>query len=281
MISSRVPTWLFGVAILAVVTALEALTRAESTFWVAGGMVAGAVLLSQFGLVVARRLLSQELLEQHGGIVNTIYQVIGTIYAVMLAFAIIVVWESFAEAQATVSREANALADLERLSRGFPMPVRRQVMEAARTYAQVVIEDEWPAMMSRQSSPRAYAALVEMWGVYTDMRPAERGLPLYAQSLQLIETLDDSRRKRLLASTEDVPTLMWLLLKTGALLTLALAYLLPSRNRIMQAILLGSLAGVIGLALFLVGSFEGPFRGALHVQPQAFELVLKLMPSRS
>ena len=47
--------------------------------------------------------------------------------------------------------EANALADVDRMSRGFV------VQEAASTYARLVIQDEWPAMARGESSPIANA----------------------------------------------------------------------------------------------------------------------------
>src|SRR5215211_5457841 len=140
--------------------------------WVLGVVVvAGSVLVSLAGMHAKRRLVSDETLRAHHDVARAIYAIVGTIYAVLLAFAVAIVWQSYSAAEATVSREANALSDLERMSRGFPVEIRRQVHEAARTYGRLVVDKEWDAMSQGDSSPQADAALIEMLHAYTDRPP--------------------------------------------------------------------------------------------------------------
>jgi len=72
-------------------------------------LVGATVLLSIAGTVLVRRLISVEVLERHNEVAGFIYAVIGVVYAVLLGFAAITVWERYDRAQASVEQEANDL----------------------------------------------------------------------------------------------------------------------------------------------------------------------------
>jgi len=81
-------------------------------------------------------------LQAHHDVAAAIYTIAGTIYAVLLAFAVIIVWQAFTDTQSMVAEEANAVSGLERMSRGFPTVIQRQLHEAALTYAHIVVVKE-------------------------------------------------------------------------------------------------------------------------------------------
>lgn len=74
-------------------------------------------------------------------------------YAVLLGFTAIIVWERYDQAQAEVEKEANVLGDLFRDAQAFPDDTRRELETKLRTYAKLVVEKEWPAMAEHHSSP--------------------------------------------------------------------------------------------------------------------------------
>jgi hypothetical protein len=246
--------------------------------WLSGSLIVlGSVLLSLLALFAVRRRLRTELLKEHHDVAAAIYAVVGTIYAVLLAFAVVIVWQAFTDTQGTVAQEANALSDLERMSRGFPVQTRRQVHEAARTYGHVVITREWPLMAQGHSSPQANAALVELWHVYTDLRQSERSNPLYAESLTRLNDLTDHRRLRLLASQNRVPLLMWLMLALGGVMVVLFSYLFAVGNLWHQAFMTVMLSGMIAFGVFLIFALNGPFAGSVKVKPSAFVTALQNM----
>lgn len=81
-------------------------------------------------------------MQAHHDVAAAIYTIAGTIYAVLLAFAVIIVWQAFTDTQSMVAEEANAVSGLERMSRGFPTVIQRQLHEAALTYAHIVVVKE-------------------------------------------------------------------------------------------------------------------------------------------
>ena len=108
--------------------------------------------VSVAGTLMVRRLINVEVLERHNEVAGFIYAVIGVVYAVLLGFAAVTVWEGYDKAQAAVEREADDLADLFRDAQTFPRDTRTQIENQIRNYVGLVVEKEWPAMAERQSS---------------------------------------------------------------------------------------------------------------------------------
>src|SRR5215216_6223487 len=102
------------------------------------------VLVAVTGLVVVQRLVPPERREAHNDVAGFIYAVLGVAYAVLLAFVAIAVWQDYKTAQTNVESEAHELAGVYFLATQLPKPERTRVQDLARTYARVVVEQEWP-----------------------------------------------------------------------------------------------------------------------------------------
>src|SRR5215510_13663520 len=78
-----------------------------------------------------------------------------TLYAFLLSFVVINLWQTFSQAQRTAVIEAETVAVLYQLTESFPAAqVSRQAMTQ---YVQSVVQDEWPAMAKGQASPKTEA----------------------------------------------------------------------------------------------------------------------------
>ena len=106
-----------------------------SAFLIVGGITFVAVQ----GVLMVRRWVAEEVLEQHNEVAGFIYAVIGVLYAVCLGFTAIIVWERFDQAQVVVEKEANELGDLFRDAQTFPDDVRKELETKLRSYAQLVV----------------------------------------------------------------------------------------------------------------------------------------------
>src|SRR5262249_36908174 len=76
------------------------------------GVVTFAIVLAVAGLLVARRVLPAETLDVHHYMTSAQFQVMGTIYAVLLAFVIITVWQHHSAITTTLEEEAANLLEL-------------------------------------------------------------------------------------------------------------------------------------------------------------------------
>ena len=67
------------------------------------------------------------------------------VYAVLLAFVVIAVWEKFSEGQTSVAKESAAAAALFYYSEGAE-PEAAKLHESLVNYLRLAIESDWPAM---------------------------------------------------------------------------------------------------------------------------------------
>src|SRR5215217_6139963 len=130
-------------------------------------VVIGACLAAVAGLELVQRLVPAQKRQEHNDVAGFLYAVIGVVYAVLLALLVIAVWEQFQKANETVESEANAVAEIAWLAHRLPEPERHVLQEDARSYAQEVVNEEWPQM---EQGLEGVQSLPEGWDLIDDMR---------------------------------------------------------------------------------------------------------------
>jgi hypothetical protein len=239
-------------------------------------VIAVSVLIAVAGLTLVQRLVPLRLRKEHNDVAGFIYAVLGVIYAVLIALVVIAVWEDFVAARDTVEREASELDDVFRLGHSLPEPEGRQLQELARSYARVVVDEEWALMAQARTSPRAWDLLDEMTLHFENVEVrtmAEQ--ELYGEALARIDELADARNARLVKAGEGIPAVLWGVLAVGGILVVGFAYLFGLENTLVHMLMVGALALLISSVLFTIGVLEYPFSGDVRVSPEAFELVLE------
>jgi uncharacterized membrane protein YraQ (UPF0718 family) len=239
-------------------------------------VVVGSVLIAVVGLTLVQRLVPSQSRKQHNDVAGFIYAVLGVIYAVLIALVVIAVWEDFAEARDTVEREASELDDVFRLAHPLPEPEGRQLQQLARSYAQVVVDEEWALMAQGHTSPRAWALLDEMTLHIESVEVNTRAEQvLYAEALNRTNELADARNARLAEAGEGIPTILWGVLVVGGVSVVGFAYLFGLESTLVHSLMVAILAFIISSVLFTIGVLEHPFSGDVRVGPEPFELVLE------
>ena len=233
--------------------------------------VAGLPALAIVAARVVRKRVDPEILARHNDVAGFIYAVIGVVYAVLLGFTAIIVWEQFRNAQEGVEREASVLADLYRDAQVFAPDIRDQVAAQLRSYARLVVEKEWPAMAEGNSSPEAWNEYNQLWRIYHEFTPPdEHQGAWYAESLQRLNELGDLRRERLLSVHSGVPGIIWAVLLGAGTITIGFTLFFGTRNARTQGLMIACLSVTIGLVLLSISALEHPFAGITRVEPEAF-----------
>jgi hypothetical protein len=233
------------------------------------------VLVAVAGLVLVQRLVPPERREGQNDVAGFIYAVLGVAYAVLLAFVVIAVWQDYETAQTTVESEAHELAGVYFLASELPEPDRARVQELARTYARVVVEEEWPMMERGQTSSRAGSLLDQLRLQLLEFDPHTAGEQvLYERGLTQLHDATDARRSRLLEVREGIPELLWVVLVGGGVVTVSFTYLFGLKSNLAHALMVAALTLVICGILFTIGEFNNPFSGIVEIRPDAFREVL-------
>ena len=234
-------------------------------------VIGTAVIFGIGGMLLVRRSATLARLERHNEVAGFIYSVIGVVYAVLLAFIAIVVWQQHTEARARVQQEANELGDLYRDAQPFPEEVRARLQDEIRTYVRIVVEKEWPAMARGETSLEAWEAYNRLWLAYQQFQPRnEYERVWYAESLARLNQLGDYRRLRLLDNRSALPGVVWVVLLGGGMITIGFSFFFGTENIWAQALMVAGLATAVALVLFLILAFDEPFSGIAAVKPTAF-----------
>jgi hypothetical protein len=244
-------------------------------------IVAVATVVAVGGLVLVQSLVSTERRKQHNDVAGFIYAVLGVSYAVLLGLMLIAVWEQWNAAQDVASDEANELAGIFWFAHALPQPEGRHIQELARSYAQVVVEEEWPLMEQGKASPKAWATLDELRGTILGLDPPTGAQQMgydqmrYNEMLEQLHGLGDARRERLLAASEGLSTILWVVLIGGGVITIAFTYLFGLQNTVVHILMVAALAMILSASLFTVAALDYPFKGDVRIHPAAFEQVLE------
>ncbi len=236
----------------------------------------GGVVLSLAGAFLVRRFAPHEVMEEHKEVAGFLYGVVGAIYAVLLALAVVGLWEEFREAEETADREASKVMDLIRLTDSTALETRLALQGVLYRYVERVLGEEWPAMAQGIPIQVRSREVDEMWEQLRGFSPAsDRDLALWEKTMDALVDLTEARRARALSARQGLPRAMWAVLIAGAVLTVGFSYFFRLRNASAQAALTAMLAMSLMLQLFLLSALEYPFSGGVRVEPRSFELLLE------
>ena len=232
--------------------------------------------LAMLGPVFIRRHVALERLATNNEVAGFKFAAVAVLYAVLLAFAVIVVWERFSEAKSNVTKEAGAAATIYRLSQGISGEPGMALRAALTNYLKATISDDWPAMERVHASPSTRQALDAVYkALLTFDAPERRDTALVSQILHELDTITEMRRARLEAAESLVPGVIWPVLFCGAVLTIAYTFFFGMENLRAQALMTGMLAAIIFSGLLTAIVIDRPFIGAVKVHPDPLAEVMR------
>lgn len=248
------------------------------SLWLSGAILIGlGTALSMLGPIVVRHYVTFERLTENNEIAGFKYAVLGVLYAVLLAFAIIVVWQKFSEAEASVVQEAGAATTIYRLSQGMGEKQGDDIRAAVTAYLKAAIDNDWPAMdrgvtsidsPARKALDAIYATLLQS-GTTQNV-----GSPVLSEILYQLDQMTQARRARLVAAEGAVPGVLWFVLFGGAIITIVFTFFFGTSNLRVQVLMTGLLAAVILSELLTIIAIDWPFTGPVKVEPTPLEYVL-------
>jgi hypothetical protein len=212
----------------------------------------------------------------HNDVAGFIIAIVGVIYAVLLAFVVIVSWQQFSEAANTVGEEASALRGLYRETVAYPPEVRRGIQDDVRSYAEAAITREWTAMGRGEPGDPAVAAALDRLAEHLAALPTDTPVrqEYVAVEADRFAELVSFRSQRLDFVGQGLPGVLWVALAIGGVVTVGFAMIFGLRSTLLHLIMTGSLAAVIGVLLFVAVAIDQPFVGDVAVAPAPLERFL-------
>jgi Protein of unknown function (DUF4239) len=208
----------------------------------------------------------------HNDLIGWQLSILGTTYAVILGFMLYTVWNNFGIANLNADNEANALENIYRLAGGLPDPQRGQIEVLARSYAETVMNGDWPQMAAGEVPEASNKINQNMWKTLMSVKngsPTE--IVAEDHALSELSELTERRRMRLVQNAFRLPSVLWCVLIIGGAVTIASASMFGSANTSLHALQVFAFSLLIALVLVAVADIDRPFRGAVHVNYYAFQ----------
>jgi hypothetical protein len=245
--------------------------------WLSAVLVIGLpTLVAMIGPVVVRRHVNLEKLTTNNEVAGFKFATVGVLYAVLLAFAVIVVWEKFSDAEEHVAREAGAAATIYRLAAGIAGEPGTKLGAGITRYLKAAITSDWPAMEQGKESPAATHALNDLYAELLSYDPQDqRGTAILSEILHQLDVMTESRRARLDMATGIVPGIIWIVLFGGAVVTIGFTFFFGTANLRAQTMMTGALSLLIFAGLLIIIVVDHPFAGAVKVRPEALSFVVE------
>lgn len=233
--------------------------------------IAGTVLLALLGARLFHRFVPNETLENHNEIAGFVFAVVGVIYAVLLAFVAIGVWERFQSAESRTYDEAAQLAIVYRNADLFPAQqhaLRSELVD----YVNEIVNVEWPEMAQNLDDWRGRE-------IAEQIAKEVRDLPVRSSGQQdaqtaMIQAFGASmtyRDERQSLDAHGINGFMWSILLAGAAIAIIFSYLFAYKNMFSMMTIVSLHATMLGLVLYFIAATDYPFgRNGITVDPNAF-----------
>jgi hypothetical protein len=224
-------------------------------------------------LWLVRRFVPLEVLRENNDVVGNYLQTLSTIFAVLLAAVVYMVWGQYNETRVVVASEANEAMDLARGIRDFPDELRVPLERGLLGYVDRALDGEWTALARCDDEPlrRGWEHLDEMWAALRGFEPSSEGMSVaFADVRERLNDLGDLRTQRVVSSRQRVPAALWILLSIGTVVMVASTFLMGVESLGLHAFMAGSIAGALSHVLYLVWDLDNCFKGYFRVHPTPF-----------
>lgn len=199
-----------------------------------------------------------------------------TIYSFILSFSLVSLWSYYNTAETATMKEAECIMGMYRLSRGLPNS------EAFRAdlirYAQLVEQEEWPAMRYGKTGPETEKAFHGLWDQLDKVKPVKIGdISHYNAIIQLVTAAGQQRIERTLLLDGSLPPDMWVLIFLGGFFSLFGFFFTSTGKPRIQLLFDFMMVCMIVFTIYLVYELDSPFSGSVRVSPRPFVMSYEKM----
>ncbi len=229
------------------------------------------------GLYLVRHRVEPETLRTDHDVAGFTFGVIGAFYGVVLAFVTVAAWQRFERANDQVQAESLAVSNLYNLAQGLSGPAHKQMREALRAYTATVLNSEWQEMAHGRFSADQ-KPIQDLWDIIIRSKPTSPQEQVFLdKSIDQLTQLTDLRRLRYVYYSQDLPSVIWVVIYVGCVITLGFSYFFVTRRFRQQALMCGTFAALIGLTILAISELATPYQGAVVVSNQAFKVLAASM----
>jgi hypothetical protein len=235
--------------------------------WLSGLLVLGAAaLVSAGGHWAVRGFLLRSVTRLETELAVALMAVVAAFIGIMLAFAAFQVWQGYNDADTAVAKEAAAISELYR-DLAIYGDDTLGARTAVREYVHTVVNDEWPLLAKGQSAPSSIQALIQTFREVGRIEPRTgRETVLYGEIAKKLNEVVDYRRSRIIAASDALPGLFWVVVLAGSGVIVAYTFVFPVTRA--NTLIIAGLGLSLGLLFMFILDVDHPFAGPASVSDE-------------
>ena len=201
---------------------------------------------------------------------------LGILFALLIGFIAVEVWNNYDKAKGAVATEASALRAVVLLAGTFPEEQKRRIYALIDRHIEVAVNEGWPAMAGRRLTLSTLpTSLIAALQETLTLKPADDSQRIaQTEMVKAIHAAADARRQRIVISESSVGRVKWAGILLQGICTLIAIAMVHSDNRLACAIAMTLFATGMALSLLLIGAYSRPFVGEISVRPDLLKQVI-------
>ncbi len=231
--------------------------------------------LSLLGLVIFNKFSSAEHRHKDTETVGLTYAIVAVVYAVLIGFIVVNVFEASAKGDEVATTEANQLSSLKLDSVGLSTEESKLICQSVDKYLDIVVQKEWPAQQEGKLDDEVFQpgwtqlSVLSMQLASYEPTTAGQGVTKTAM-LAVMDQVVEARRNRVEAAGDHVPSVIWEILLLAGGIAVIYTYLFGAHSFGIHLAITGLIAATISLVFVLIIALDYPFRGEVSVSDEAY-----------
>lgn len=234
-------------------------------------IVGGVMVAALAGLFLSRRYLARWRTTADGPVVAAVATMVMTLFALVLAFAVVTLYDQYNAASESVTAEATDLAQIVRDSHTFPPAAQKKVQDAVKAYVLEVRDREFGLMHDGKEDPVASDRLQDIFTAFEGYSPQTTAqVGFYNSAVTQLNDAVTQRRARLEEVDAALPSAFAALLFLSALVSILTTFFLSTENSTLEVVLVACVAMIVGAGLLTALLLQYPFSGSVAVSSHPF-----------
>lgn len=212
-------------------------------------------------------------------IVGGFFQVIGSIYAILIGLVVYDATSRYSDAHANVVDESKALVSIFLLADQITqIDLGETIKKLDQDYVNEVVNHDWDHLETETVNIKARWLIKELNRKILALSPASKNEEIiYPIMMQTAMDAWRYRMSRFDISTHRLPISEWILLLTGGLVTITVTFFYHLECRRSQSILTFLTSFIIAFSLYAILLFSEPYKGDFKVSKKPFEIAQGIM----
>lgn len=240
--------------------------------WLLFLVIVGSVLVvSLLGLFLTRRYLGGLRDAADAGVVAGVTAIAMTLFAFVLAFGVISLYDQFNAARDSVGGEASDYAQIIRDSHSFPEATQKDIQRAIRAYILEVRDREFQLMHDGHDDPTSSARFGEIFDAVQRYEPkTQTQVAFYGSAVSQLNEAVTHRRARRTLINAALPRALATLIILTAVVSIVTTFFVVTTSRMLEVVLVSCIAIIVGAGALTALLLQYPFSGSVAVSSKPY-----------